>query len=161
MSRPRPVAHRPEPPPRRQPAEPPRLIDLRLHRALAFIDRAYHLPLNLDQIAAQAYCSRFHLIRLFRRGLRQTPHQYLTRRRLERARTLLADSDLPITAICFAVGFRSVGSFSALFHRVVGLAPTAYRAETHRARAQAAAPLPAIPRCFLRRIGTAPAPLAA
>jgi AraC-like DNA-binding protein len=141
----------------------PRPADLRLHRARAFIDASYHLPLDLDQIAAQAHCSRFHLIRLFRRGLDQTPHQYLTQRRIARARALLADSDLGVTDICFAVGFQSLGSFSALFRRVVGAAPSAYRAETVRARARAriAAQAPAIPRCFLRQIGAASPPLAA
>jgi AraC-like DNA-binding protein len=137
--------------------------DLRLHRARTFIERSYHLPLDLDQIAAQAYCSRFHVIRLFRRGLDQTPHQYLTRCRIERAKALLTDGDLGVTDICFAVGFRSVGSFSALFRRVVGTAPSTYRVETHQARARAriAAEAPAIPRCFLRRIGAEPVPVAA
>jgi AraC-like DNA-binding protein len=130
-------------------------IDLRLHRARAFIDASYHLPLDLDQIAAQAHCSRFHVIRLFRRGLDQTPHQYLTQRRIERAKALLVAGDLPVTNVCFAVGFRSVGSFSALFRRVVGTAPSAYRAEVLRAheRARIAVQVPAIPMCFLRRIG--------
>ena len=126
--------------------------DPRLRRARAFIDASYHLPLDLDRIAAEACCSRFHVIRLFRSGLDQTPHQYLTQRRIERAKALLAAGDLGVTAVCFAVGFRSVGSFSALFHRIVGTAPSAYRA-----RAQRAAQVPAIPRCFLRRVGAPPA----
>lgn len=138
-------------------------IDLRLHRARAFIDASYHLPLDLDQIAAQAHCSRFHLIRLFRRDLDQTPHQYLTQRRIERARALLADGDLAVTEVCFAVGFRSVGSFSALFRRRVGTAPSAYRTEAlhARERARIAARVPAIPICFLRRIGGESVALAA
>lgn len=128
--------------------------DPRLCRARAFIDTCYHLPLDLEQIAAQAYCSRFHVIRLFRRGLDQTPHQYLTRRRIERAKALLLEGDRTVSEVCLAVGFRSVGSFSALFSRAVGVAPSAYRAETLRTRelAQAAR----IPLCFLRRIGGAP-----
>ena len=141
---------------RPQPQVPDRApIDLRLHRARAFIDASYHLPLDLEQIAAQAYCSRFHVIRLFRRGLDQTPHQYLTQRRIERAKVLLVAGDLAVTDVCFAVGFRSVGSFSALFRRVVGTAPSAYRAEVlhARERARLAAQVPAIPMCFLRRIG--------
>jgi AraC-like DNA-binding protein len=163
MQRPRPARVRHAPSASQGRADAPSHSDLRLHRARAFIDESYYLPLDLDQIAAQAYCSRFHVIRLFRRGLDQTPHQYLTQRRIERARALLAGSELGVTEVCFAVGFQSVGSFSALFRRVVGLAPSVYRAETlqARARAQIAAQAPAIPLCFLRRIGANPVPIAA
>lgn len=146
-------------PPPHQPTEQG-LSAARLRRARALIDGAYHLPLDLDRIAAEAACSRHHLIRLFRRGLGQTPHQYLVRRRLERAQALLAGGEEGVTAVCFAVGFRSVGSFSALFRRRVGIGPAAYRAEAARARERArlAAALPAMPRCFLRPIGASPPP---
>ncbi len=99
--------------------------DPRLRLARACIDAACHLSLDLDQIAAQAACSRHHVIRLFRRGLAQTPHQYLTQRRIERAKALLAAGELSVTEVCFAVGFRSVSSFRALFRRVAGTAPGA------------------------------------
>jgi AraC-like DNA-binding protein len=120
----------------------------RLRRARAFIDTSYHLPLDLGQIADQAFCSRYHVIRLFREAFAQTPHQYLTQRRIERAKVLLASSDLTITAICFAVGFQSVGSFSALFRRHVGFSPGAYR-DRERRRAKCAY----VPGCFLTMFG--------
>ncbi len=99
----------------------------RLCRARAFMDACYDLPLDLEQISREACFSRYHFIRLFRRAFDQTPHQYLTRRRIERAKELLASSRLTVTDVCFEVGFQSLGSFSSLFHKYVGHAPVAYR----------------------------------
>jgi AraC-like DNA-binding protein len=100
----------------------------RLWRAREFMDDCYDLPLELDRIAREACFSRYHFIRLFRRAFRQTPHQYLTQRRIERAKELLSSSRLTVTDVCFEVGFQSLGSFSSLFHKCVGHAPVAYRA---------------------------------
>jgi transcriptional regulator GlxA family with amidase domain len=81
----------------------------------------------LEQLAVRLGVSRYHLIRAFRRAWGVTPHQYRTRQRIERAKALLAASDLTVTEICFAVGFQSPGSFSALFRRAAGQPPRAYR----------------------------------
>ena len=102
-------------------------IYLRLRRARAMIDGRYDHPLNLDQLAREAGFSRYHFIRLFRQAYRQTPHQYLTRKRIEKAKELLADEALSVTEVCLAVGFQSLGSFSTLFHKYVGQSPQRYR----------------------------------
>jgi AraC-like DNA-binding protein len=119
----------------------------RLCRARAFMDSSYDLPLDLDQISRRACFSRYHFIRLFRQAFNQTPHQYLTRRRIERAKELLTSSRLTVTDVCFEVGFQSLGSFSSLFHKYVGHPPIAYRARVsaHRGTARQ----PHVPFCFL------------
>jgi len=122
----------------------------RLTRARALIDRCYDMPLNLEQIAGAASFSRYHFIRLFSSAFDQTPHQYLIRRRIERAKVLLADGDLSVTEVCFAVGFQSLGSFSALFHRCAGYPPTAYRARVFRGLHL---PHRYVPACFLTMLG--------
>jgi AraC-like DNA-binding protein len=124
----------------------------RLIRARAFIDDCYDLPLDLEQIASQASFSRYHFLRLFRNTFDQTPHQYLVQRRIERAKLLLAAGDLNITQICFAVGFQSLGSFSALFHRCAGYAPKEYRARLFRGMFL---PRRFVPACFLRMLDIA------
>ncbi len=98
-----------------------------LRRARTLMDNCYHLPLDLTQISSQANFSRYHFIRLFRKTYGQTPHQYLTYRRIEKAKTLLTTSQLSVTEICFAVGFQSLGSFSSLFYKYVGHPPKSYR----------------------------------
>jgi AraC-like DNA-binding protein len=118
-----------------------------LVRARAFMDTFYDLPLDLEQIASQASFSRYHFLRLFRDTFDQTPHQYLVKRRIERAKSLLAAGELSITEVCFAVGFRSLGSFSALFHRCAGYPPKEYRTRVFRGMYL---PRRFVPACFLR-----------
>lgn len=130
------------------PSTPPDL-HANLRRARAFMDAHYCLPLRLDQIASHASFSRYHFIRLFKQVYRQTPHQYLTRRRIERAKALLRSDEMSVTDVCFAVGYESVGSFSALFTRHVGHPPKVYRARLiERRRGQNA-----VPACFMIMLG--------
>ena len=115
-----------------------------LRRARDLIDRDYSEPLNIERIAREAGYTRFHFSRSFTAAYGESPSAYLTRRRLERAKTLLRDANLTVTEVCFLVGFESAGSFSSLFRRVVGCTPSAYR-ERERARATT----PPIPGCAL------------
>jgi AraC-like DNA-binding protein len=121
----------------------------RLIRARAFIDQYSDLPLDLDKIASQASFSRYHFLRLFRDTFAQTPHQYLIQRRIERAKALLAADELSITEVCFAVGFQSLGSFSALFHRCAGQPPKVYRTRVFQGFYL---PQRFVPACFVRML---------
>jgi AraC-like DNA-binding protein len=118
----------------------------RLRQARAFIDASFDRPLDLDQVARHAGFSRYHFIRLFHRAYGQTPHRYLTQRRIQKAKELLAAGRLTVTEVCLEVGFQSLGSFSTLFARHVGQPPQRYRALTVARRRF-------IPACFLRMAG--------
>jgi AraC-like DNA-binding protein len=117
-----------------------------LQRARNLIDAQYSQPLDLNELAQAANLSRFHFIRAFRSAFHMTPHEYLTRKRIEHAKVLLAESDLMVTEICFEVGFESLGSFSTLFHRIVGWSPSVYRARAWEMRKN---PLKFIPNCYV------------
>jgi len=121
-----------------------------LRRARTFMDDCYYLPLDLAQISSKANFSRYHFIRLFRKTYGQTPHQYLTYRRIEKAKNLLRTSELSVTEICFAVGFQSLGSFSSLFYKYVGNPPKSYRA---RIVERIPEPKKSIPACFTFMFG--------
>ncbi|MDX2137345.1 MAG: helix-turn-helix transcriptional regulator [Chloroflexota bacterium] len=99
-----------------------------VHVARRFIDRHYDTPITIQQMSDQAALSPYHFIRVFQRAYRQTPHQYLMHQRIAKAKALLRTTDLPVTEICIAIGFESLGSFSTLFRKVVGISPSAYRA---------------------------------
>jgi AraC-type DNA-binding domain-containing proteins len=99
----------------------------RLHRAKDYIAACFTRPLTLNDMAAVACLSPNHFLRSFKTVFHQTPHQYLTALRLEHARRLLTQTDSSVTDICFAVGFTSLGSFSWLFRRQVGVSPDAFR----------------------------------
>ncbi len=83
--------------------------------------------LTLPQIAGVAFLSTHHFLRLFKQAFGRTPHQFLTHRRIERAKQLLRRTEKPVTEICRDIGFESLGSFSHLFRRETGVSPTAYR----------------------------------
>jgi AraC-like DNA-binding protein len=84
-------------------------------------------PLSVSAVARISGLTRFHFIRLFKAVFGETPHRYRTRAQVEKAKHLLILSDLSITGICMAVGFSSLGSFSALFSRRVGMSPSEFR----------------------------------
>lgn len=92
----------------------------RAHLARDFIAASLSGPVPLAAIAGVAAMSPNHLLRTFRRVFGRSPHQYLTELRLERARTMLARG-ASVTEACFACGFESLGSFSALFRRRFGV----------------------------------------
>jgi transcriptional regulator GlxA family with amidase domain len=83
--------------------------------------------LTLADLSEEAELSAWHFLRAFRTAFGETPHEFLTRVRLERAKDLLTVSSRPVTEICFDVGFTSLGSFSTLFRRQVGLSPAEFR----------------------------------
>ena len=105
-----------------------------LLRAKDLVDARYREPLDLDALARAAHLSRAHFSREFRRAFGESPHRYLLTRRLERAAALLRHTERSVAEICFAVGLRSVGSFTTSFGRVYGSSPTAYRAAHRPAR---------------------------
>jgi len=115
-----------------------------LRRAKDLIDREYAEPLDLDAMAFEAGYSRFHFARAFTAAYGETPRTYLTRRRIERAKTLLRTANLSVTEICFLVGFASLGSFSGRFRALVGRTPSEYRDD-----AVARTGVPPIPGCVV------------
>ena len=114
-----------------------------LRRARDLIDREYDRPLDVLAMARAAHASPSHFARSYREAFGETPYQHLLTRRIERAMALLRAGRLPVRDVCEAVGFASLGSFSARFHEMVGMTPTAYRA--------AHAP-PRVPGCVVRAL---------
>jgi AraC-like DNA-binding protein len=94
-----------------------------LTQAREFMRHAYRHPVSLPDVAAQANLSPYHFLRVYKRAYGETPHEFLTRLRIERAKALLARGSHNVTEACFEVGFSSLGSFSVLFAYRVGLSP--------------------------------------
>src|SRR5256886_12104343 len=115
-----------------------------LRRARDLTDRDFAQPLTLDSMAQAAHLSKFHFARAFTAAYGETPRTYLTRRRIERAKTLLRTANLSVTEVCFLVGFASLGSFSARFRQLVGRSPSEYRDQ-----AVATTGVPPIPGCVV------------
>jgi AraC-like DNA-binding protein len=98
-------------------------------------------PVPVAAIARTVGISHFHFIRQFEALFGTTPHQFRIARRIDRAIRLLALDAGSVTDVCLEVGFSSLGSFSTLFARRVGLPPSRYRA-----RARCLVQVPAVSR---------------
>lgn len=121
----------------------------RIAAAKIYIDENYHEQIDLDAISQQAFLSRFHFHRLFTQVYRHTPHQYLTRKRMDKARDLLAENK-PVAEVCNELGFESIGSFSTLFKKQIGYAPTYFRNMAWLKKQESMKqPKKFIPHCFI------------
>jgi AraC-like DNA-binding protein len=104
---------------------------------------------SVHQVARRAGIAPHHFIRLFKAVFGETPHQYRSLAQIERAKHLLILTDQTVTNVCMAVGFSSLGSFSSLFTRRVGLAPSAWQRRNRPAPGQPRQLPPAlIPGCL-------------
>lgn len=104
----------------------------RLCRARDFLSGRFDQRTSLAEAARQAGLSPFYFNRLFTQAFGETPHELVTRLRIERAKHLLLTDSDSVTGICFEVGYESLGSFSARFHSLTGLSPAAFRREARR-----------------------------
>ena len=121
----------------------------RIVAAKVYMDENYHEPIGLEIISQQAFLSRFHFHRLFTQVYRYTPHQYLTRKRMDKAKDLLAENK-PVTEVCNELGFESIGFFSSLFKKEIGYAPAYYRNMAWLKKQQIKEqPKKFIPHCFI------------
>lgn len=117
----------------------------RLLRAKDRMDAASHEEWPVRRLAQVSGVSEAHFARSFKEAFGVPPHRYLLTRRIERAKTLLRDTDLSITEIAFQTGWGSLGTFGRTFRDVTGASPG-----TIRAREKAAArELGRVPPCFL------------
>lgn len=103
------------------------LVDRRLRRAIEFMHDNCGRELSLAEIASAAYVSEFHFARLFKKITGLTPHVYLAGLRIERARRLLAESELSIVEVGAAVGYASQSHFTKVFREATGLTPRTFR----------------------------------
>ena len=101
----------------------------RLTRATDYIYTFYHRDLSLDELAAAAFLSKFHFLRLFKIVFSQTPHQFINQVRIEQSRALLKQGKLDIKTIASAVGFNASSSFSRVFYQHTRVYPTQFQSE--------------------------------
>ena len=113
---------------------PPLLHDdtfRRLCRGRDLLASEYQTRVLLEQAAREACLSEFHFHRLFRATFGETPHDFLTRLRMDRARQMLA-SERTVTEACFEVGYGSLGTFSSKFRNQFGRSPVEFQREVRR-----------------------------
>jgi AraC-like DNA-binding protein len=101
--------------------------------AKEFVQTHAEEPFTLAEVVRHVNVSRFYFCKLFKKATGMTLTEYVSRVRVEKAKTLLVDRSLRISEIVYSAGFGSIPQFNSVFKRIVGMAPTEYR-ETLRSQ---------------------------
>ena len=99
----------------------------RMMRVLALIEADLAAPISVERLADTAHLSAFHFSRMFRRSTGASPHDYITERRMERAKQLLAGTDLQLAEVAERVGYQTQAHFTRAFREATALTPLRYR----------------------------------
>ncbi|MBM6551019.1 helix-turn-helix transcriptional regulator [Marinomonas ostreistagni] len=98
-----------------------------IKESIGFINRHYQEQITIAQLADQAHLSYYHFSRLFKKVSGYSPFEYLSMVRVNMAKPLLKDVQLPITEIAQAVGFNEHRHMTAAFKKYCGATPSEYR----------------------------------
>src|SRR5579864_2410284 len=99
----------------------------RLRRIKELVDAKLEDELSLDEMAQSVGLSTAHFARMFRKSTGETPHQFVLRKRLDRAKAMLRAPDARILDVALACGFKTQQHFAQVFRDVCGISPTGYR----------------------------------
>jgi len=103
------------------------LSGYKLRRVKEYIRENLDKDLSLSELAEVADLSRFHFSRAFRNSTGTTPQKFLMEQRIERAKVLLTEKDLPIVDISLQTGFKNQSHFTTLFRKFTKLTPKSWR----------------------------------
>jgi AraC family transcriptional regulator len=99
----------------------------RMRRVIEYIEENLDSDLTLEAMAAEVDISPIYLARAFKAAVGQSPHRYVLSRRVERAKELLRNTEMPVVDVALSSGFSSQSHLSYWFQRSVGVSPGAYR----------------------------------
>jgi AraC family transcriptional regulator len=100
----------------------------RLNRVIEYVDAHLDQEIRLSALAETAGMSAHYFSELFKQSAHLSPHQFVLRRRIDRARELLSDPAIAIHEAALGTGFSNLSHFTKVFRRITGMTPTSYRA---------------------------------
>jgi AraC-like DNA-binding protein len=115
---------------------PPRLAQHKLRVVLAFIEDHLAEKITSTALAASVHTSPFHFSRTFKAATGLPPHAFVTMRRMELSKALLAGTGLSIIEIALRSGYQTQAHFTGMFHKQVGTTPSAFRRICRVARSE-------------------------
>jgi len=101
----------------------------RLRRITELVHAEIEDELSLDKMAEAAGLSTAHFSTMFRKSTGESPHEFVLRLRVERAKGMLRTADARVLDIAVACGFKTQQHFARVFRRLCGTSPTEYRQE--------------------------------
>ncbi|WP_439130621.1 AraC family transcriptional regulator [Polaribacter sp.] len=117
----------------KSPQSIPNITVTRICKAILYIEENLDKNLNLQCIAQKAYFSPFHFHRLFKAVTQETVHNFINRKRIEKAAAyLIHQKELTSTEISEVVGFSSLSSFSKAFKKFYGISPNQFKKESFK-----------------------------
>jgi AraC family transcriptional regulator len=99
----------------------------RLRRIKELVHAKMEDDLSLDELAQSVGLSTAHFARMFRKSTGETPHQFVLRQRVERAKAMLRAAGARVLDVAVACGFKTQQHFAQVFSDVCGVSPTRYR----------------------------------
>lgn len=121
------MVYRHDPATMQETAERIHLSPARLRRVIDYVDACISDQISLDDMAQVAGLSSFHFSRVFKLATGETPYQYLSMRRLNLARRLLARGGASLVDVALHCGFANQSHFTAAFTRETGMSPGKFR----------------------------------
>lgn len=104
-----------------------RLSQRKLKAVMRYIHDNLEQDLELNELASVAEMGTHYFASLFKQSTGQPPHQYVTTCRIEKAKALLINRQLPIAEVCYQVGFQCQSHFTKVFRKHTGMTPGRYR----------------------------------
>jgi AraC family transcriptional regulator len=111
----------------------------RLRKIRELVDARIEDDLSLDEMAESVGLSTAHFARMFRKSTGDTPHQFVLRQRLERAKAMLCAADARVLDVAVACGFKTQQHFAQVFRGICGVSPTEYRQDSVGSKADSVA----------------------
>lgn len=103
------------------------LLPATLRKVKDYVETHLHEDLSIRHLAALTQLSSYHFAHVFRQTTGVAPHHYVLQQRVERAKDLLKDTELPLTEVAFLTGFPSQAHLTVMFRKFVGCTPGSYR----------------------------------
>ena len=101
----------------------------RLRRVTELVHTKLEDELSLDEMAQSAGLSTAHFSQMFRKSTGESPHQFVLRQKVERAKEMLCEAEQRVLDVAVACGFKTQQHFARVFRRMCGTSPTEYRRE--------------------------------
>lgn len=106
---------------------PPKIEDAIAKRIKAYLDEHYNEPISLGQVSDALNISPSYISHIFKKEYGEAPMQYLYKRRIGEAQSLLIDTDIPIGEIADRLCYGTINHFNTVFKKYVGMTPGRYR----------------------------------